>query len=686
MTDGVLPAPRIPPEDPEATPDARVLAARRAAAGARETQRRAVLALIVLAFCAVFVAIDIKLGSLLRHSAVEESRRDMELAAFAVAEHLNRVLESADVVSDSIAQSLLATADTPTDETILQRADRVPHLRGWALAGADGVVVAASAEEMIGVDMGRRPWFAALAEPGSRPVLGQPEGGRYLSATPPSIAEAGRWTIPVIQRLDGRRGEVAGYMLILLNPAYFTDVAVRSFGSAASRVSFYARDGVLLASSRAQIERIGHRDDATWFLRDVLPQRDRGLHVGQDGAGIEAVAAFQLTESGLIAVEASRDMPDVLRGAEATMLEIRGWGASVLVLSLVGLVLLERLREKATSRELAATRAELDRDHAAREAALLHRSRETVEKLHAGLPAIIFTRRVEADSSSRLLYQGGDIAAVTGWSNPVFEDADRARGVPDIAAHEHEDYVWAALVNGESSADYRVRQPDGSFRWLETRCRRLSRSADGGGEIVGYTVDVTARKDLEEQIRRLALHDQLTGLPNRRHLLERLDEAIKRQKRHGTWSALIFIDLDKFKLLNDSYGHEAGDEALVEVARRLVANLREVDIVARFAGDEFVVLLEHVGHDAGTAEAALQVVLRKLAAYLSEPYVLRRYRPGGGAGTGLPDTSCSLGAVLFPPRGPAPETLLSRADACMYEAKRAGKGQYRYRIMGVAAV
>jgi len=686
MTDGVPPAPRIPPEHPQATPAASVLFSRLAAVSVRAAQRRVMLALIVLAFGAVFVAIDVKLGSVLRQGAVEESRRDMALAASAVAEHLNRALESVDVVSDSLAQSLLASADTPADETILQRAGWVPHLRGWALAGADGVVVSASDEEMIGVAVGGRPWFAVLAGGASQPVLGQPEGGRYLSAAPPAIAEAGRWTIPVIRRLEEPRGEVVGYMLILLNPAYFADIAALSFGSAVSRVRFHGRDGVLLASSRDEIERIGHRNDAAWFLHHVLPQRDRGLHVGQDGAGVEAVAAFQLSESGLVAVEASRDMPDVLRGAEAAMREIRGWGASVLVLSLVGLVLLERLRERAASHELAATRAELDRDHATREAALLHGSREMVEKLHAGLPAIIFTRSVEADRSSRLLYQGGDVLAVTGWPPPLFEDVDRSKDVVEIVPNGPDDYVWAALVNGESSADYRLRQPDGSFRWLETRCRRLSRSADGGGEIVGYTVDVTARKDLEEQIRRLALHDQLTGLPNRRHLLERLDEAIKRQKRHGTWSALIFIDLDQFKMLNDSHGHEAGDEALIEVARRLVANLREVDTVARFAGDEFVVLLEHVGSDARTAEAALQVVLRKLAAYLSEPYVLRRYRPGGGGGTGLHDAGCSLGAVLFPPRAPAPETLLSRADECMYEAKRAGKGQYRYRIMGAAAV
>lgn len=683
MTADVPPRRRVAaPDPPLGLPTARARLARLVAFDARRSRRRAMLAAIVVLFGGVFVLLDARLGAFLGERATEEARRDMALAASAIAEHLNRALESADVVSDSLAQALLAAADAPSDETVLHRADRLPHLRGWAFARPDGVVASASDGAMVGIALAGRPWFTALAEAGPRPVLGQPEGGRYLSAAPPTIAAAGRWTIPLGRRIETPGGETAGYMVVLLNPTYLADIAARGSGVPASRVRFYARDGVLLATSGDETTGIGDRTDAAWFLRDVLPRRDRGLHVGTDGAGRPAVAAFQLTEDGLVAVEVSRDMAMVLAGAEAAMLEIRAWCGGVLGLLLVALVVFERLRESALRREIVAARAELDRDLAARETALLRRSREMIDQLHAGLPAIIFTRRVEADGASRLLYRGGDIEAVTGW--PADTEAEPVAELPGLVTEEGEDHIWTALVTGESSVDGRLRQPDGSFRWIETRCRRLSRSADGGGEIVGYSVDVTARKDLEEQIRRLALHDPLTALPNRRHLLGRLDETMKRQKRSGAWGALIFIDLDRFKVLNDSYGHKAGDEVLVEVARRLVGGLREVDTIARFGGDEFVVLLEELGRDARSAEAALQVVLRKLSARLAEPYVVRTARHAGREEMVIHDAGCSLGAVLFPPRAPTPETLIGRADGCMYEAKRAGRGQYRYLVMGPA--
>ena len=668
-------------EPPSGLPSARARLARLVAFDARAARRRALLAAIPLVLGAAFLMLDARLGALLREGAIEEARRDMAQAASAIAEHMNRALESADVVSGSLARALLAPADTPPEEAILQRAERLPHLRGWALAGPEGVVARASAEEMLGIALGGRPWFAALASAGSRPVLGPPEGGRYLSVAPPAIAEAGRWTIPLGRRLETPGGETAGYMLVLLNPTYLADIAARGSGVPASRLRFYTRDGVLLASSRDETAGVGGRADGAWFLREVLPRRDHGVHVGTDGAGRAAVAAFQLTADGLVAVEASRDMAAVLDGVQAAMLEIRAWGVGVIGIALLALVLFERLRERATRREIVTARAELDRGLAAREAALLRRSREMIDQLHAGLPAIIFTRRVEADGSSRLLYRGGDIEAVTGWPAGADEAMEQ---LPGLALEEGEDHIRVALVTGESSVDGRLRQPDGSFRWIETRCRRLSRSPDGGGEVVGYSVDVTARKDLEEQIRRLALHDPLTALPNRRHLLGRLDETMRRQKRSGAWGALVFIDLDRFKVLNDSYGHEAGDEVLVEVARRLVSGLREVDTIARFGGDEFVVLLEQLGRDPHSAEAALQVVLRKLSARLAQPYLVHVARPGGQDDTVIHDAGCSLGAVLFPPRAPAPETLIGRADACMYEAKRAGKGRYRYLVMGAA--
>lgn len=651
-----------------------------AAAKRRRLRTIAVLLLLILAAAGLFGIAHLE--TRLKAAAVRESRDDIVVIASALSEHLNRALESTNFIADSLALVLLSGGTSLVDDRIYERVRRVPHLRGWVFADKDGVVIDGSAGDMLGIPLNDRDWFAEAHRAQARLTLGHPEGGRYLQAQPSSIAATGRWTIPVARRIDGPDGTVAGYLVILLNPNYLTDIATRGFGDSTSRVRFYARDGTLLASSAHEIDRIGSRSEALWFLRDFLPRLDRGIHVGRDGSGNDAVAGFQLTEDGLIATEVSRDMSYVLRDPDATILEIRLLGAGFLGLLTLSFALFGKISEWASGKELAAARAELGRDLAAREAALLRETRERIDQLHAGVPAVIFTRRVEPDGSSRLLYRGGDVTAVMGWPARMFEGVDRLRNVVEISSEVEENYVLTALLQGESSVEYRVRQPDGSFRWIETRCRRLSRSADGGGEVVGYSVNMTARKNLEEQVRRLALQDPLTGLPNRRHLLTKLDDAVKRQKRSGAWAALIFLDLDEFKVLNDTHGHEAGDALLVQVARRLVANLREVDTVSRFGGDEFVILTEQLGIDAHAAEAALQAVLRKISGCLSAPFVIDMPHAGDEDRTVTHRLGASIGAALFPSRAPDAETLLNIADTCMYEAKRAGKGRSSYRVLG----
>ena len=166
-----------------------------------------------------------------------------------------------------------------------------------------------------------------------------------------------------------------------------------------------------------------------------------------------------------------------------------------------------------------------------------------------------------------------------------------------------------------------------------------------------------------EQLRILALQDQLTGLPNRNSLNERLVESLNRASRSQDPVAVLFIDLDGFKHVNDEFGHAAGDEVLREVARRLLLAVRTTDIVARFGGDEFVVLLDtEVRHD--TPDRVCQRVFAQLQA----PCVFARGQAQIGA---------SIGIAQHPPLPNQPDELLKRADTAMFEAKRAGKGCVR---------
>jgi len=193
---------------------------------------------------------------------------------------------------------------------------------------------------------------------------------------------------------------------------------------------------------------------------------------------------------------------------------------------------------------------------------------------------------------------------------------------------------------------------------------------------VGITRDVTRRKAIEQEINHLAFNDPLTQLPNRRLLNDRLDQALAASRRHGLHGAVLFVDVDGLKLLNDRHGHALGDMLLVQVAQRLQASVRQVDTVARFGGDEFVVLLAELSTDEPTSAADARSIAEKIRSLLATPYLLG---PGSGSEAGTPALeyrcSASIGVCLF--MGQQPDTrkeeLLRRADAAMYRAKQAGR-------------
>lgn len=216
--------------------------------------------------------------------------------------------------------------------------------------------------------------------------------------------------------------------------------------------------------------------------------------------------------------------------------------------------------------------------------------------------------------------------------------------------------------------EYRVRMPDGNVRWHMTSAVP-HRESDGSVVSHGFTMDITERKRAEQQIERLAFYDALTGLPNRRLLLDRLRRALAQCQRTHQQGALLFIDLDNFKVLNDTLGHDMGDQLLIEVARRLSACVRESDTVARFGGDEFVIMLENLAPDIDQAILGAQAVAHKLLTHVNQPIEL----------LGKPHySSPSIGIALFGDKRVEVDELLKRADLAMYEAKSAGRNTLRF--------
>lgn len=240
------------------------------------------------------------------------------------------------------------------------------------------------------------------------------------------------------------------------------------------------------------------------------------------------------------------------------------------------------------------------------------------------------------------------------------DEAERARALDERAMA-----AWQPLVV-EETLTFAEDGYSGRFETVKTPIR------DQYGRVTGVLSvcrDITDRQRAAQEIERLAFYDPLTGLPNRRLLLDRLNHAVAACQRHGRRGALLFIDLDNFKDLNDTLGHDMGDRLLAQVAQRLVECVRESDTVARFGGDEFVVMLENLEMVLHDAAAQVERVAEKLLARLNQPFDL---------GSQEYFSTPSIGITLFGDQRSSVDELLKRADLAMYQAKAAGRNTQRF--------
>jgi diguanylate cyclase (GGDEF)-like protein/PAS domain S-box-containing protein len=277
-------------------------------------------------------------------------------------------------------------------------------------------------------------------------------------------------------------------------------------------------------------------------------------------------------------------------------------------------------------------------------------------------------RSLVRNSSDGILIVGADgiVAYESGVERVLGHPAASLIGQPAFDLVHPDDVPWverlfadvAAAPEAEASAEFRARHADGSWRFIEGVAKNLLDDPAIRGIVANYR-DVTVRRSLEEQLRHQAFHDSLTGLPNRALFLDRLEQGLLRTRRGQPPLAVVFLDLDDFKAVNDSLGHAAGDELLVAVAGRITGALRESDTAARMGGDEFAILLE----DAGTPDSARATAERVLGAIRSPFRLLDR------------DVAvrASAGIAMYASPEQSADELLRNADVSMYSAKTQGK-------------
>ncbi|MCW8979375.1 MULTISPECIES: sensor domain-containing diguanylate cyclase [Marinobacter] len=336
-----------------------------------------------------------------------------------------------------------------------------------------------------------------------------------------------------------------------------------------------------------------------------------------------------------------------------TLSVIQTWKGSFFVL-ITGVILFSVLL-----RQLTKDRALLNLQHRQRQA-LRERERQ-LQILMDNLPGMAYRCLYDPDWTMKFVSQG--CTKLTGYEPDELVNnrvTSYAALVSDASNQQLFEQVRVALEKEESfSLEYEVTRKDGSRIWVWERGRGVQED-DGSLHLEGIILDISDRKVLETELEQMATRDPLTGLLNRREMSRVLDEELQRARRYQRPMAVLWVDFDHFKDVNDTYGHAAGDSVLRAISRLLLGSVRSVDSIGRFGGEEFVIVLPEM--DLEEAQETAERLRRKVA---EEPQPL-------GNGEAVPLT-ISVGVAVYPDHGQTASTLCAAADKAMYLAKDRGR-------------
>ena len=460
----------------------------------------------------------------------------------------------------------------------------------------------------------------------------------------------GAWLLPVSRRIIVPGGAWGGVLVAMIQPSYF-----QSFYDSIDRdesrfVALFLTSGYAAVTSPHNEAVMGRNWSAAPLFRDSLPNWPTGtVRQVAIGGSAESIYSYRVLN----------DYPVVITYGLWTTSVLAAWRATAwrfglfLLVSWVALAATGVVLTRYDNRRLAAEQTLADSQE---------RYRSLIEFSPVG---------IAVHKEGRLVYVNPAVIQMFG--------VDRAEDLlgKSVLDFVHPDFRSVAAdrirqrLAGEplSGSTLQVKLLHRDGRTIDAETDGSVIPYDGGSAIQISIVDNTLRKAAADEIEQLAFYDSLTQLPNRRLLNERLRHAVVASARHGRTGAVLFLDLDHFKTLNDTLGHDVGDALLQQVAQRLRNAVREGDSVARLGGDEFVVLLEGLSEHVPEAAEQTQSISEKILYALNQPYLL---------GSHTHHSTASIGAVLFSGQQQSIEDLLKQTDMAMYAAKTAGRNTVRF--------
>lgn len=571
-----------------------------------------------------------------------------------------RLTMQASVVSDMLVQqfksinntlTLLREEAIPLDQAHLQELNErlrsfemaMPAVRTILVTDTAGIVRASNRKALIDRDVRHRAYFQA--------PLNQPDPDT-LYVSPPFVTELDAWTVNLTRMIPGPRGEFAGVITASLD----TDALKVLLSSVRYAPNIWASlthdTGTLYMREPYLKDVIGLNLNVpdSFFSRHIESGQNKSVLRGSlYGTGEECLAVLR----NLPAAQLKMDHTFVIAVSHGLPAMYRDWkshqiihGAFLIGLAAIGAFALTLSHRRRRGAEEARRWAE---QH-------VNEAKEQMENFFSVAPDLLCI----ADLNGQFRKLNPSWETILGY--PIAE-LENTRFLDYVHPDDREATISAmsVLSKGETVTSFtnRYRHRNGSYRYIEWR------TVPQGNLLFAAARDVSERMRTEEAIRHLAFYDELTGLPNRALLLERLEQELAHARRDKTMLALLFVDLDKFKPVNDIHGHQVGDELLRLVAQRMELSIRESDTAARLAGDEFVVLIPNLTHPADAESIA-----GKIREALEQPFF---------TATGLQlDISCSIGVALYPQHAHNAQDLLMLGDEAMYMAKDAGRNTVKF--------